>query len=68
MSKSGNTSKRAGTHPYLRMELWANGTLAFWRGKQGYNHEEYERRLMEQVKNERNSSIFTENIQRNQKQ
>lgn len=28
---ASNTSTNSGKHPYLRPELWINGTLQFWR-------------------------------------
>jgi len=44
--KSQRGSSHASLHPYLRQELWSNGTLAFYLKKNpgslhGYNYEKY---------------------------
>ncbi len=56
-------SKRAAMHPYLRIEKWADGTLAFWRNSTMHNPDNYEPLLQAEIKNERNGSVFTKNIQ-----
>lgn len=55
---SSKSSTNAGKPPYLKLNLWMDGTLAFWRKPrpgsiEGYNVAEYERRLQEEVKHHR---------------
>lgn len=51
MSKPGKGSQNGNRHPYLRIELWEDGTLAFWRRPNpespstGYNKAMYEQML-----------------------
>jgi hypothetical protein len=58
------SSSRSKVHPYLNLNLWKDGTLCFWRNKSGYNHDEYERRLADQISGERNLAAIENNVQR----
>jgi hypothetical protein len=40
MPRAHKSSLHSAKHPYLRQELWANGTLAFYL-KPGYNYASY---------------------------
>jgi hypothetical protein len=60
--RQGNKgSKRGSMHPYLRIELWQNGTLSFWRGSSVHNQSMYEEQLSKEIALERNSSVFSPN-------
>jgi len=62
MSRQGNKgSKRGSMHPYLRLELWANGHLSFWRNSPIHAQDLYENQLQAEISQEKNHHIFKPN-------
>ena len=53
--------------PYLRIEFWASGELAFWRKKNpgslmGYNVSAYEKLLHKEINSSKNFAVLDRNI------
>lgn len=59
MSNNKRGSSNGNKPPYLRLEKWADGTLAFWRKRNHdpnmrYNVDAYEAILREEIKHHKN--------------
>lgn len=63
--KGNKGSKRGSMHPYMRIELWANGLLAFWRGSSVHNQALYEEQLAKEISAEKHYNVFDQNIPKN---
>lgn len=61
MRQGNKGSKRGSMHPYMRIELWASGQLAFWRGSKTHNQPMYENQLAIEIASEKHYNVFDKN-------